>query len=118
MAENEVVFRQYNERVRQNFDEIVKEAKQSGQEYLIPEDDTPLHFYCECSDENCRNRIQMKPSLYNEIHQNRSRFIILNGHETNKIEQIVKKEDGYSVVEKYVKPPETARSLSPTGINH
>ena len=118
MAENEVVFRQYNERVRQNFDEIVKLAKESGQDYLIPQDDTSLHFYCECSDENCHKRIMLKPSIYNKIHKNRRHFIVLPGHETNVIERVVSQEKTYSIVEKYTKPPETARTLSPTGVDN
>ena len=118
MAENEVVFRRYNERVRQNFDEVIKMAKESGQEYLVPEDDTKLHFYCECSDENCRQRIMMRPSVYNKIHTNRRQFTIVRGHETKIIERIVRTESNYCVVEKFIKPPETARQLNPTGVDH
>lgn len=117
LIENEVVFRQYNERVRQNFDEIVEEARATNQEYLLPEDNTPLFFYCECSDADCRKRIKMKPSLYSTIHNNRRHFIILNGHETDKIERIVSTENNYAVAEKYVLPPETVLSLNPTSAN-
>jgi hypothetical protein len=118
MAENEVVFRTYNERVKQNFDEIIKVAKESNQDYLVKTDDTALHFYCECSDENCRQRILLKPSEYNRIHKNRRRFVLVYGHETSVIENIIRREDNYCVVEKHIKPPETSRTLNPTGVNN
>ncbi|HEX8227046.1 MAG TPA: hypothetical protein VF572_04225 [Candidatus Saccharimonadales bacterium] len=118
MVENEAVFREYNERVRKSYDDAMKLARETGQEYLLRDDDTALHFYCECSDENCRKRIQMAPSLYKKIHVNRRHFVLLCGHETELIERIIRTEDDYCVVEKYHKPPEKARSLSPTGVNN
>lgn len=114
MIENQAVFRRYNEQVQQNFEKIKEVAAETNQEYLIPDDDTPLHFYCECSDENCRERIQMKPSEYSRIHKNRKQFVILNGHEIDTIEQVVLKEKDFWVVKKFVKPSETARLLQPT----
>jgi hypothetical protein len=118
LVENEVVFRQHNERVRSNFDEIKRLAQEAGQEYLIPNDDSPLHFYCECSDENCKKRILMKPSVYHRIHKNRKQFVLVCGHETKLIEQVVRTEDKYCIVEKFNKPPETARKLAPTGVDN
>jgi hypothetical protein len=118
MVENEVVFRDHNERVQENFEEIIKLAKESGQEDLIRPDDTALYFYCECSDENCRRRILMKPSVYHAIHKNRRHFVLISGHETKVIERVVQNEADYCVVEKFIKPPESARSLSPTGVDN
>jgi hypothetical protein len=118
MMENEVVFRQRNEKVKQTFDEIVEQAKESNQEYLIHTDDTALHFYCECSDENCRRRIQIQPSLYHRIHKNRRCFVLIPGHETNLIERIISNTDTYNIVEKFNTPSESARILSPTNIDN
>ncbi len=118
MEENEVVFRAHNERVRKNFEAMLQDAKETGQEYLIQNDDTPLHFYCECSDENCRQRILVEPSVYNKIHKNRQRFILVTGHETKIIERVVRQEENYNVVEKYRKPPESVRTLHPTSVDN
>lgn len=118
MLENEAVFRRYNERVQHNFREIITQAREAGQEYLVKTDDTALHFYCECSDENCRDRIQMKPSLYDKIHLNRRHFIVLPGHDTVVVERVVRYKPKYSIVEKDALPPETAKVLSPTGVDN
>jgi hypothetical protein len=64
MAENEVVFRKYNERVQQGFDAVKKVAKEAGQEHFVVEVDAPLYFYCECSDENCHERIRLTTERY------------------------------------------------------
>jgi len=118
MVENEVVFRQYNESIGQGFDEIRQLARETDQEHLIPKDDTPLYFYCECSDENCVKRLKIKPSRYTAIHKNRYHFVIVNGHEVANIERIVRKLPGYSIVEKNIEPPETVSSLQPTDIDN
>ncbi len=118
MADNEAVFRHYNERVRENFDEIIKLAHESGQDDLIRDDDTPLHFYCECSDENCQQRIPLKPSAYENIHKNRMRFILIPGHENTDIEQIIKRRLSHTVVEKFIKPSDSARTLKPTLVDN
>ena len=118
MADNEAVFRHYNEQVGANFDEIVKLAHESGQDDLIRDDDTPLHFYCECSDENCEQRILLKPSAYQKIHKNRRHFILIPGHESTFIEQVIKQKETHSIVEKFVKPSESARTLKPTSVDN
>lgn len=118
MTENEVVFRTYNERVKKNLAEIKQLAEQTGQDYLVNNDDTPLHFYCECSDENCKRRVLMKPSEYERIHKNRKHFVMLCGHETKAVERIVYQNGEYCVAEKYLNPPASAHSLHPTGVDN
>ena len=114
MAENEVVFREYNERIKKGFDELKQIAKEEGQEAFVHEKDMPLHFYCECSDENCRQRLIIKPSRYNEIHQHRNQFVIAYGHDVQAVERIIDGEADYCVVEKFRDPPETATKLHKT----
>ena len=64
MAENEVVFRTYNETMQQGLVDLAQVAKEDRQEHLMLEAHEELHFYCECSDENCRERIIMPPQTY------------------------------------------------------
>lgn len=117
-AENEVVYRQYNERMQQGIETLNRMADHDGYPDMKYEDDTPLHFYCECSDENCQQRVPMRPSEYESIHKDRGRFIMISGHETKSIEKSVKKQDAYTVVEKFVMPPEHVDTLHKTDVNN
>ncbi|MBA2279439.1 hypothetical protein H0V99_03315 [Candidatus Saccharibacteria bacterium] len=114
--ENEVVFRQANERVQKELVGLEKMAAEEGYTSLPENDDISLHFYCECSDENCRERIIMKLALYNEFHSNRKQFLISPDHETLGIERVILKDSNYTVVEKFATPPETAVKLQHTDI--
>lgn len=118
MGENEVVFREHNERASKSFDELKKIAKEEGQEKYIVEDDTPLLFYCECADEDCRKRVKLKPSRYNEIHKQRDRFVVICGHEAERIERVIGKETGFCIIEKFIKPPESATNLNKTEVDN
>lgn len=118
MAENEVVFREYNERVLKGFEELTEIAKEDGQEAYVANNDHPLFFYCECSDENCRQRVQLKPSRYATIHKQRDRFIILCGHETRSIEQIISTEADFCIVEKFITPLRKVTKLQKTETNN
>lgn len=118
MAENEVIFRHRNERVQEGFDEIRRIAQEDNQEFEPHTDDSPLQFFCECADENCTQRIELKPSMYNKIHEKRDQFIIVCGHQVTAIEQLVTETPSYSVVKKYINPPENSDRLNTTPINN
>lgn len=104
-AENEVFFRQENERVRKFVEERSAERGRRAPK---------LHFYCECHDEDCRERIVMTPTKYQRLHQNSSQFIIIPGHRNPNIERLVRAEPEYVVVEKYMTPPARATKLNNT----
>lgn len=114
LAENEVIFRQANEKVQKGLKELRDMAATNGQTGLYSYKDTPLHYYCECADEDCRQRIVMTSSKYNELHQNSSQFILLPGHEIPSIERIMVREQDYIVVEKFITPPKKAVKLNRT----
>jgi hypothetical protein len=114
MAENEVVFRGYNEQVQKGFDKLKQLAKEDGQEKLLHTDDISLQFYCECSDENCRKRVKLPPNRYNEIHERRDHFVIIPGHEMKSIEHVIARQKDFWIVEKFVTPPETVVGLHTT----
>lgn len=116
--ENEVVFRNANEQIQKDLDELRKKAKAEGHDSLIPDKDLDLHFYCECSDENCRERIVLALSKYKQLHQDRSQFIVSPKHETTAIEDVVSKKITYTVVEKFIVPPEKATMLKSTPIHN
>ncbi len=114
--ENEVVFRQTNEQIQKDLDVLTALAEEEGDTSLPDTDDMELYFYCECSDENCQERIGIKLSLYNDFHNNRKHFLICPDHESLAIERITLRDSNYTVVEKFVTPPETATQLKHTNI--
>ncbi len=113
--ENEVVFRQTNEQIQKDLDALNDMAKKEDT-HLPDTDDLVLYFYCECSDENCQERIGIKLSLYNDFHNNRKQFLISPNHESLAVERIILKDSNYTVVEKFVTPPETVAQLEHTDI--
>ena len=118
MAENEVIFRQFNENIQKGLADLEKTAREDGQMELLKNHDDQLHFYCECADEKCLERIIMKPSKYQELHKTLRQFIIIPGHDVPQIERIIKKARSYQVVEKNVKPPPTDGELNPTHLHN
>src|ERR1044071_9286048 len=99
LVENEVVFRQLNEQVQKGIDENNRLAKEAGQNEFVIEykDDVPLHFYCECSDENCTKRVILTYREYNKIHERRDYFIIAPGHQVVRVEKVIRKESNYYI---------------------
>jgi hypothetical protein len=118
MAENEMVFRNLNQKVEKGFKELEKIAKEDGQEGLIEHKDIPFQFYCECSDENCRERISMKLSEYTKVHKKKRNFIILPRHSINTIEHVLQKTPMYWVVEKFIDLPPKATGLNATSVDN
>lgn len=116
--ENEVVFREYNERIKKGFDELKKIAREDKQEEFVKEHDIPLSFYCECCDNDCKERIKLTQSFYTDIHKHRDRFIVLCGHESLDIERVLSTHEQYCVVEKLTMPPATASILHEVETNN
>jgi hypothetical protein len=114
LAENEVVFRQHNERIQQGFDELDALSKSEGYGPFDYDKEMVLHFYCECSDEKCTTKISLKLSRYTAIHKNRNHFLLVPGHEIPALERVVKKTRHYLVVEKFRPAPQAASQLYPT----
>lgn len=118
LVENEVMFREYNQRVGNGFSELEAIASEDQQTELLKRIDFNLQFYCECADEKCTDRISLKPSTYEKLHKNRSRFIIAPGHIVDEIEHRVKSTAGYEVVEKNITPPKHADGLNATNLHN
>jgi hypothetical protein len=118
MLENEAVFREVNEDVQKKFDEINQMSLEEGTAQITLDDHSPLYFYCECSDEDCHQRIKMTPATYNRIHKDRKSFIVLPNHQASSIEKVTKKKSAYSVVKKHLLPPEHPDGLRKTPISN
>jgi hypothetical protein len=118
MAENQVVFRRANENVQKSLDDANVIATEEGEEPIQLDADAPLHFYCECSDENCRQRVKLSLNDYNKIHQARNTFVIVCGHDVPKIEEVTEKHTEYCVVTKHEEPPRSDGQLNATPVEN
>jgi hypothetical protein len=122
LAENEVVFREANEQVQEGMTRLRKSAKAGGFDDLYQnksgEQETPLHFYCECADEKCRQRIIMTPSKFKELHSSSTRFVIKPGHQVPEVERVILEDKQFMVVDKMVTPPRHGDKLNPTKLDN
>lgn len=116
--ENEMIFRRANEKVGDDLDKLDAHHIEEGNPDLIMTNDMVLHFKCECSDEECDDRIPIKLSVYQKIHENRDAFIIKLKHQVKEIEKIIIDEDTYSVVEKNNSTAEPGDVLNKTSIDN
>lgn len=64
--------------------------------------DAPIAFFCECSDLDCRERIELMAGRFEEIHRERDLFVVAPGHERIEVERVVDQEGGYLIVRKTV----------------
>lgn len=116
--ENEMIFRQANEKVGDDLDKLDEHLIEEDFPELIRNGDIDIHFICECSDEDCKDRIPIKLSTYQNIHKNRKAFILKHNHQVKDIEKIIRKTKHYIIVEKNLSIPEPTGSLNPTDIDN
>lgn len=117
-VENEAVFRQKNEAIEQGLAELKEQAVEDKSIPIPAHEDLSLYFYCECADENCKERIFLTLSDYQKLHKNRRKFIVLPGHEVVEVEKVVNKKKQYSIVEKFIKPTENPTHLYKTNVSN
>lgn len=116
--ENEMIFRRANEQVTDGLDELDAMHIEDDNIELLRKEDLALEFICECSDENCKERVQMKLSTYQMIHVDRKCFVIRVGHQVEAIEEIVSTGPDYSVVRKDNTVAEPGPILNETSTNN
>ena len=103
-VENEAVFRTENEKHLKALAQFNELAESEGEHSLTTPEESVLHFICECSDENCDQRVAMTISEYVKTHKDRSCFIVIPGHETLEVEKPVMKKMKFTLVKKFFKP--------------
>ena len=85
LALNETIFRKANEDMRTVGDRLQYDFQA---------------FVCECADINCDENVPLPLERYREVRASPSMFFILPGHENPELEQIVDREEGFSIIEK------------------
>jgi hypothetical protein len=86
MAQNEVLFREVNERVKDI-------ASKLG-------DDGGYEYFCECANKDCTFRISMRLADYEHLRDDPKQFVVLPDHYTPEIEDVVARNEAFWIVRK------------------
>ncbi len=87
VAENEVRFRDINERLRGGLVGVVDQ-------------DESVDFVCECGHGHCTTPIAITTAQYEAVRSDARDFVVRAGHEIADVEAVIARCDGYSVVRK------------------
>lgn len=87
VGENEVLFREVNERLRE-----------LGEGFSLVSEEAA--FVCECGNSTCMERIQMSLATYEKVRSDPKRFVVIRSHELPEYEKIVEEHPSFLVVEK------------------
>jgi hypothetical protein len=60
-----------------------------------------VEFICECADETCTEAVALSIDEYENVRRRPVRFVVLPGHDDERIERVVEQNDRYAVVEKF-----------------
>jgi hypothetical protein len=102
LALNEALFRNANERIRDH-------AHEHGA------DGGTITFYCECSDRDCVERVEMDAREYEVIRSDATQFVVLPGHLQLEVEEVVRRAPGFLVVRKIGEAAGVAVEQDPRG---
>ena len=85
MARTEALFRNVNER-------IAESAQRT--------DSGDAAFVCECADPDCTEQVEAPLDVYEDVRSDGTQFLLVPGHEEERIERVVRERRRYSVVRK------------------
>jgi hypothetical protein len=86
--------------------------RMSGWEELHANENVELYF-CECADEDCREKIELHKHDYETVRSNSRHFVVVPGHEVPDVETVIDKHEGWAVIEKDREVTETVERLDP-----
>jgi hypothetical protein len=99
LANNEAMFRLANERMADWEEVRVSEAVE--------------HYFCECADPECREKIALHKSDYEAVRSDSRHFVTVPGHVIPDVETVIETHDGWTVVEKKPEVTEIAQATDP-----
>ena len=82
-AAHQALFREVNDRI----DELSSRWTAPGAEYI-----------CECRDAECTEAVPLPGGAYREIRSHAGCFLVLDGHESAAVEDVIERNAGYLVV--------------------
>ena len=100
LARNQAIFREVNERVAS--------VAQNGLGEPIR-----YEFLCECSETDCFERLELTLGEYESVRSKPTWFVIAAGHEFVELEQVVRQNDGYQIVQKVGEAGEVVAASDP-----
>ncbi len=98
IAQNEVVFREVNERVLE-----------------FSDGDPTLEVLCECGDEDCVENLAISREEYERVRADPDQFVVVPGHDARDVETVVSTRPEYVVVRKHESEVRLARKTDPRG---
>ena len=60
-----------------------------------------LEVLCECGQGGCSELIGITADVYDEVHNERDRFLVSPGHENPQIENVVRRTEEWVIVDKF-----------------
>lgn len=85
IARTEALFREVNERIAETAERF---------------DATETKFVCECADPRCTHRVEATLEEYERVREDATTFLLVPGHEDERVEVLVRRQAGHAVVEK------------------
>ena len=86
IANTESLFRDVNERIAE-----------SAQRFESPD----AQFVCECAEAACTERVSAPLDDYEQVRSDATHFLLVPGHEDERVERVVERRRRYQVVEKF-----------------
>ena len=105
-AKNQSLFREVNERIEElaaDEPSVFGDMKRSRM----------IDLACECCDTSCTDPVTLTVAEYEEIRGDSTSFVVVLGHEVPEVEEIVRREDRYTVVRKSGGGAAVAEHLDP-----
>jgi hypothetical protein len=101
LGENEILYREVNERVRELSEQFGLQQEEVG-------------FVCECAQLECSARITLTLPEYEQLRAHPRRFAVVDGHEQPEVERVLERRARYTVIEKLPGgPAELAEAADP-----
>ncbi len=100
---NEAIFREVNERIEEldaKFGQVARDAM-------------GLIVVCECGLGTCAGQFEVTRPQYEAVRADPKRFLVLPGHEDQRIERLIEQHADFSVVEKFVHEADVAVEHDP-----
>lgn len=100
IALNESRFRDINDRVRSDMDQLRRTPER-------------IRFVCECGNLDCREQVELTVAEYERVRSESRDFAIVPGHEIPDAEDVIERADGYFVVRKHPDVAPLVEALDP-----
>lgn len=72
-----------------------------------------LEILCECGNAGCTERVLLDVTAYEDVRDEPTHFALLDGHQDQAVEDVVRRGDGYLVVANYGPAATLARRTDP-----